>query len=177
MGERNWWEGRLLALCAKAEEGIGAGAGKDAEVLGRGEKINAGKIGAVEQEVHMAAAGRGPPGGGGEWDTERSQSSETRGRRESAYECSIFRGWQRRRSAVGRVRETHEEGWRRDSCAFCIANSREEAKGGEEGHMPKGGSSSDGKAIAVTFGIVSAEQGVGRAGGSEQAREGRGEGL
>ena len=64
MGERNWWEGRLLALCAKAEEGIGAGAGKDAEVLGRGEKINAGEIGAVEQEVHMAAAGRGTGGGG-----------------------------------------------------------------------------------------------------------------
>jgi hypothetical protein len=35
----------------------------------------------------------------------------------------------------------------------------------------------EGQAIAVTFGIVSAEQDVGRAGSSEQAREGRGEGF
>ena len=117
-------------MCAKAEEGIGAGAGKDAEVLGRGEKINAGKIGAVEQEVHMAAAGRGPPGGGGEWDTERSQSSETRGRRERVYERSRFRGWQRRRRAGGRVKEVQEECCRRDAWADCIAVSREEEEGG-----------------------------------------------
>jgi hypothetical protein len=38
---------------------------KDAEVLGRGEKIDAGEISAVVQEVHMAAAGMGPRGGEG----------------------------------------------------------------------------------------------------------------
>ena len=74
--------GEVAALCVKAEEGGGAGGGKDAEVLGRGEKIDAGEIGAVEQEAHMAAA---HPGGGG-WDTERRESSETRGRRKRAYE-------------------------------------------------------------------------------------------
>ena len=57
--------------------------------------------------------------------------------------------------------------------------------GGGGGSMGGGGAHAqggvlirgEGQAIAVTFGIVSAEQGVGRAGGSEQAREGRGEGL
>ena len=68
-------------MCAKAEEGIGAGAGKDAEVLGRGEKINAGKIGAVEQEVHMAAAGRGPRGRRGMGHGEAPKLGDERAKR------------------------------------------------------------------------------------------------
>jgi hypothetical protein len=54
---------------------------KDAKVLGRGEKIDAGEIGAVVQEVHMAAAGMGPRGGRGGGHGEAPKLGDERAKR------------------------------------------------------------------------------------------------
>ena len=121
--------GEVAALCVKAEVGGGAGGGKGAEVLGRGKVIDAGEIRAVEHEVHMAAARRG--GGGetraGHGETPKLGDERAERTRTRALDISGL-GWQRCKRAGGRVRETHEEGWRRDSWACCIANSRAEAE-------------------------------------------------
>jgi hypothetical protein len=83
--------GEVASLCAKAEEGGGAGGGKGAEVLGRGKEIDAGEIRAVEQEVHMAAARRGGRGGNDGW-TRRDTKARRREGGENAHTSARYFG-------------------------------------------------------------------------------------
>jgi hypothetical protein len=94
--------------------------------LGRGKEIDAREIRAVKQEVHMAAAGRGAEGGRRVGHGKTPKLGDERAKRTRVCALEVPGGWQRRRRAGGRVRESHEEGWRRDSWACCIVKEAEE---------------------------------------------------
>ena len=82
----------MLPCARRRRRGVEQDEEKDAEVLGRGEKIDAGEIGAVEQEAHMAAAGRGTGGGGEGGGTRRRAKARRREGEENVHTSVRYSG-------------------------------------------------------------------------------------